>query len=414
MAALKMTRRTFIAGTGTVLAAHLASACVAPDATAPVPAATSGPSGAAPAAPAAPAASEYPIAGQLLTDKPAEAGEREVQQVVYNTPLDYAGAAGKQITAYGESPIWAEMVAKGELPPVDERLPQEPVVVQGEEGIGLYGGYMTVPILGETLLVSSDLSYLNTLDPLTNISPQGDTIPNIVHSWLISEDAQDITLNLRKGLKWSDGELYTADDILFWYEHVVLNKDITPTPSSILVRAGELCTVTKIDDFTVRFSFAAPYGLFVSYLGRWGGQRGIERFCEHYLKQYHPDFIDADAMAAMMKEEGFEQWTDFFSYMADNNNPDKPSIYAWLPKERPPQAVQTYVRNPYYWKIDIGGNQLPYIDELRTPRMADSEAILLKTIAGEMDWPGLPGGMANLPILKEYQEEVGYRFVYGN
>ena len=99
--------------------------------------------------------------------------------------------------------------------------------------------------------------------------------------------------------------------------------------------------------------------------------------------------------------------------MLDANNPDKPSLYAWLPNERPPQAQQTYTRNPYYWKVDIGGNQLPYIDEIRTPRLADAEAILLKTIAGELDWPGLPGGMANLPILNQYKEEVGFRFVYG-
>jgi len=101
--------------------------------------------------------------------------------------------------------------------------------------------------------------------------------------------------------------------------------------------------------------------------------------------------------------------------MNNNNNPAKPSLYAWLPNERPPQSIQTYTRNPYYWKIDIGGNQLPYIDELRSIRMADSEAILLKTIAGEMDWPGgIPGGMANLPMLKEYQAEVGYRFALGD
>ncbi len=421
MPALKLTRRTFIAGTGALLAAQVAAACTAPATTAPAapttaPAAaapaTTAPGGAGAAPPTTAPAAEYPIKGTLLTDKPADAGEREVQQVVYNTPLDYGGG---QITAYGESPIWAEKVAKGELPPVDERLPVEPVVVKPEEGIGLYGGYMTIPILGETLLVSSDLAYLAFLDPLTNISPQGDTIPNIVQSWTISEDGKQIALNLRKGLRWSDGEAYTANDLLFWYEKVVLNKDLTPTPSSILVRSGDVCQVVKVDDFTVQFTFAAPYGLFVSYLGRWGGPRGVCEYCEHYMKQYHPDFVTADAMAAMMKQEKFEQWTDFFSYMNNNNNPAKPSLYAWLPNERPPQPIQTYTRNPYYWKVDIGGNQLPYIDEMRTIRMADSEAILLKTIAGELDWPGgIPGGMANLPMLKEYQQEVGYRFAYGD
>ncbi|NLD74878.1 MAG: hypothetical protein GX649_19435, partial [Chloroflexi bacterium] len=97
------------------------------------------------------------------------------------------------------------------------------------------------------------------------------------------------------------------------------------------------------------------------------------------------------------------------------NNPDKPSLYAWLPNERPPQALQTYTRNPYYWKVDIGGNQLPYIDEIRSVRLADDEAILLKIIAGEMDFPSTISSLtANLPMLAQYKEEVGFRYVYGD
>lgn len=185
MATHKVTRRTFIAGTGALLGAHLLSGCVTPAPTQPPAAPVDGPPG-EPPAPATPADGGFPIAGQLLTAPPAEAGEREVQQVVYNSPLDYSAGGGEQITAFGESPVWANMVANGELPPVEERLPVEPIVVQPEEGIGLYGGYMTTAILGETTLIAAGVNYLNHLDPLTNISPQGDTIPNIIHSWEIS------------------------------------------------------------------------------------------------------------------------------------------------------------------------------------------------------------------------------------
>jgi len=86
-----------------------------------------------------------------------------------------------------------------------------------------------------------------------------------------------------------DGVPYTADDLTFWFDNMILNKDLTPTAPSILTRDGELCTVEKIDDFTAKFSFARPYGLFVSYLGRWGGPRDIDNVCRHYLEQFHPD-----------------------------------------------------------------------------------------------------------------------------
>ncbi len=411
MPANKITRRSFIAGSSAVLAAYVAAACTptaAPEPTA-APAATTAPSGASPEpVTGCPPQPEGPV----LTDLPADAGEREVQQIVYNTPLDYGAATGGQITQFCESPMWTEMVNKGELPPVEERLPVEPVVVQPEETIGKYGSYMTVVVKGD---YETGVNYLRTLDPLTNFSPQGDTIPNVVQSWDISEDGKEITLNLRKGIKWSDGVPYTADDIMFWWDNVVLNKELTPTPSAMYTRNGELGTLVKIDDFTVKFTFSAPYGLWVTYLGRWGGPRGITNYCKHYMEQFHPDFTDEATIQAAMEVEGFEEWSDFFGYMVSNENPDKPQVYAWLPTVRPPQPIQTYVRNPYYWKVDTAGNQLPYIDELRNVRVEDDEALLLKTIAGEMDWPqGIPGGMANLPMLKEYQEEVGYRFAYGD
>jgi len=248
------------------------------------------------------------------------------------------------------------------------------------------------------------------------LSPAGDIIPNVAKGWEISEDRKTITLFLREGLRWSDGAPFTADDVLFWWNDIILNDELTPTKSSVLMRAGQLPEVKRIDDYTISFTFAAPYAIFPTYLGSWGGPRfGPTTSPKHYLSQFHPNYAAQEDIEKMMEEQNFENWTDFFGYMNSGNNPDKPTLSPWIINERPPQPVQTYRCNPYYFKVDTEGNQLPYICQIRTIRLADAEAILLKMLAGELDIGrlGLMGGMANLPLVEENKDKVGYRFTYG-
>lgn len=355
-------------------------------------------------------------AGALLTDAPAGPGERPVQQEVYNSPAEYEAATGNQIAAYSEAPMLSALVEAGDLPPVADRLPAEPVVIKPEETIGKYGGYLTGAIEGQNRASPTMFDYW-TLDPLTTFSPAGtETIPNVAKGWEISDDNRTITIFLREGLKWSDGQPFTADDILFWWEDIILNDELTPSKPTILTRGGELATVRKVDDFTVEFSFAEPYALFVTYLGSWGGPR-VDPVASprHYLAQFHLNHADAAEIESLMQAEGFDSWVDFFTHMRDRHNPDKPTLAAWIPNEWPPQPIQTYRRNPYYWKVDTAGNQLPYLDELRAVRMADTEAQLLKIIAGELDWStlGFAGGVANMPLIMDNREKAGYRLVYG-
>ncbi|MCC6454524.1 MAG: ABC transporter substrate-binding protein [Caldilineaceae bacterium] len=367
-------------------------------------------------APAAEASDAEAASGPLLADLPAGPGERETQQEVYNSPADYEAATGNAISEYHEAPVLTALVEAGELPAVEERLPAEPVVIKPEETIGKYGGFVTGPIEGQNMASPTMFNYWR-IDPLTTFSPDGsEIIPNLAKGWEISEDNQTITIFLREGVKWSDGEPYTADDILFWWNSIILNDELTPSKPTVLTRGGELAEVTKVDDYTVQFTFSAPYALFVTYLGSWGGPREDPMAMpEHYLSQFHPDFVDMAEIESLMEADGFDSWVDFFQHMIDRHNPDKPTLSAWIPNEWPPQPIQTYRRNPYYWKVDTEGNQLPYIDELRATRVADTEAQLLKTIAGELDWSslGFNGGVANMPLILENQEKGDYRLVYG-
>jgi peptide/nickel transport system substrate-binding protein len=352
--------------------------------------------------------------GPVLTDKPADVEEKVANAKVFNSPEDAGG-----IAEYHEAPELTEMVTAGTLPPVAERLPTNPVVVQPEETIGKYGGTLNTTIFGD-YSQSVEVTYWE-YELLITLSPQGEIIPNVAESWEWNDDYTQLTLHIRDGIKWSDGVPYTADDIMFWWDDIMLNTELTPTPHSLLFRDGKLAELEKVDDLSVKFTFAAPYAIFTTYLGSWGFPGlGPTNSAKHYLSQFHPTYTPVDEIETKMKADGFDTWVDFFKNNSDRTydggNPDLPTLSAWIINEVPPQPVQTYRRNPYYFKVDTEGNQLPYIGEIRSTRTTDAEATLLKTIAGELDWVGIGwvGGPANLAILTDNREKGDYRFTSGN
>jgi len=355
---------------------------------------------------------EDTMEGVILTDEPADAGERPVEMRVYNSPADFAAESGEALETFGEAPELAEAVANGELPPVEDRLPVEPIVVKPDEAIGKYGGPMLMDIQGQNT-VHNEVGSWWLMEPLTIHSPQGEIIPNVATGWEWSDDYTTLTLDIREDIKWSDGEPFTAEDILFWWNDVILNDELTPSPHTLLTRGGELAELAMIDDYTIQFSFIEPYALFTTYLGSWGFPRSAPTsHPKHYLTQFHPDYADMADIEALMEDEGFDTWADFFAQMNSVDNPDKPTIGAWIPQEWPPQPIQTHRRNPYYWKVDSAGNQLPYIGEIRSIRTADYEATLLKTIAGDLDFSRM--GSRDLPLLSENKESGDYRFAYAD
>lgn len=380
-----------------------ASATPAPPAPPAAPTAAPAAPAAATKAPAAPPAAV--VAGPILKDKPVEAGERPVQIKV----------GEGTVTKFQEAPELAEKVAKGQLPPVEKRLPANPLVIKPEEAIGKYGGTLRMAVVGQNTLTNEVNNWWLT-ESLTNPSPQDATkfIPNVAESWEWSDGHKVLTMKLRKGIKWSDGQPFTAGDVNFWWQDVVLNKELTPSPSTLLTRGGKLAEFKQIDDFTIQFSFAEPYALFTTYLGSWGFPRGAPTsYPKHYLSQFHTKHGEKAKIEAGMKEGGFQNWPDFFAQKASNNNPERPTIGAWIPTARPPNAVEVHVRNPYYWKVDTAGNQLPYIGEIRSTRTADTEAALLKTIAGELDFSRM-GGTVYLPVLSDNKQKGNYRFAYAD
>jgi peptide/nickel transport system substrate-binding protein len=286
---------------------------------------------------------------------------------------------------YSEAPQLAELVAAGDLPPVDERLPKNPVVVQPVERVGVYGGTWRMGITesSDPKFIRVNAGYENLLrwDPAwTRI------LPNLAQSYEVNEDASEFTFHLREGLRWSDGVPFTADDIVFWYEADLLNDELHESIPSRFVVDGTPVVVEKIDATTVKFRFTAPYGQFLSQLADMGSDE-ITASPMHYLKQFHPDY-NPDGIDALIAEAGADNWVELWKRKVHYyQNPDTPTMNAWvLTKwydENSPFVVME--RNPYYWKVDTDFNQLPYIDRIQFTVYPTGEEITLAAMDGKID-----------------------------
>lgn len=308
------------------------------------------------------------------------------------------------------------LVTAGQLPPLEERLPKNPLVVEPLDSIGQYGGVMRHPLVGSW---ASRFYSMMGAENLVTWTPNWDgVIPNVAESWDVSDDSSEFTFYLREGMKWSDGEPFTADDIMFWYNDVVLNEELTLAKPSWLTIEGEFVQVEKIDDYTVKFIFAAPYGLFLQRLATPDGSPMME-YPEHYMKQFHASY-NTETLDKMVADAGQPSWTELFKSKigprdAGNawTNPDLPVLYAWRITEPAGGNVTRAVteRNPYYWKVDTEGNQLPYIDRIEWEFLGDPQVLLLRTLAGEVEFMNYyANSLQNKAVFFDNMEQGDYHF----
>ena len=324
----------------------------------------------------------------------------------------WSGSATAQ-TSYKESPAVAELVRAGRLPAVDKRLPEQPLVVPVVERAGDYGGIWRRAFLGP----ADANNYIRVVyDSLFRFSPDGASIePKIAAGADPSADFKTWTLRLRKGSRWSDGAPFTADDILFWYKDVLLNKDLTPAlPGWIRNADGSAALVEKVDETTIRFTYAAPATLFLTAIANQdGADRTYAMFLPaHYLKKFHPAHAAKADIDRATQAAGFKTWTELFANRnAPPENPERPTMAAWAATSRVSDPVFTLRRNPYYVGVDPAGNQLPYIDEVRFTYFADVQALNLAAIAGNFDMQERHIQMTNYPVLKEQERTGKYRII---
>jgi len=326
----------------------------------------------------------------------------------YNTLTEYEKATGKKIEKFNEAPMLRVKVAAGELPPVEQRLPKEPVVIMPVERIGQYGGTWRRAWMGP-----KDQNGLNKIfgETVLRADPANPTkvIPNIFKGWEISDGGKVYTFYLRKGMRWSDGAPFTADDVMFVYEDIYSNKELYPVFPKEFIAGGKPGKLEKIDDYTIRISFASVYGNFLNILANGYGYHYAPK---HYLKQFHPRYTPKDELEKKVKEAGFDHWYELFSAKRDyqcNKYPEHPTLNAWMGVSKPTSPEYRMERNPYFWKIDPEGNQLPYIDCITNVLVENPEMINMKAVAGELDFQNRRLRLANYTLFIKNQEKGNYR-----
>ncbi len=286
---------------------------------------------------------------------------------------------------YNEAPMLAEQVRAGELPPVDERLPSNPFTLDPVESVGQYGGEWN----GGTIETNGNFWVRNGgYQQLLRWTPEWDGIvPNVAESYEVNEDATEFIFHLREGVRYSDGAPLTADDILFWYEDVLMNSELTPTVPTWLRRGETPVTVEKIDDYTVKFSFDQSHGLFIKRATQTNADV-FAYFPRHYLEQFHANYNENVAEEA--KAAGFDTWLDYFGAKSTlHQNAELPSLRPWIMQESIGESSSgrvISVRNPYFFKVDSAGNQLPYFDHFAVEIANDPQVLVLKGLNGELDY----------------------------
>jgi peptide/nickel transport system substrate-binding protein len=327
--------------------------------------------------------------------------------------------AGVGAQPYEEAPDLARKVAAGTLPPVDRRLPPAPVVVPVVERIGVYGGTWNEYVSGPAEAYKLHRAAL--YEHLVRWSPAFDKVlPNLARSWAVDEGGRVFTFQLVEGVRWSDGTPFTAADVAFAVNDVLAHKELSPAGVPAWLRSrGAPAKVEVLGAHTVRFTFAEPQGQFLEHIATQAGHV-LTHFPRHYLQQFHKD-LNPQGIDALVRAAGLDSWAKLFQQKRwidqHGDNPDVPVLTPWrLVTPFGGAATQVVLeRNPYYWKVDAEGNQLPYIDRVAFAIIQDVEVSALKMMGGDLDSLLLGDDAAavltNKALFIENKERGKYRLI---
>jgi len=381
--------------TSVAAAGAVATACAGAEPTqAPV---QEAPAEEAPAEPTEAPMEEAPAEEAPAEEAPAEPTEAPMEEM--------AAAAGN------EAPMLAELVAAGELPPLAERLPKNPAVIPVNDGIGNYGGTIRRGFRG----VSDRWGPTKMMDHYYAwFDIDLNLIPHLAESWETNDDASEWTFYLREGTKWSDGVEFTTDDLVWWYENVMLNKDLFPDVYVKWVTGADRVPMEleAVDKYTFKMKFAQANPLMIYELTRGVGMEsfGVGNVVpSNYMKQFHIDFGDAAAIEAAAQEAGFETWVEYYQdkdywYL----NPERPSLAPWRAKNSLNEELFVMERNPYFYGVDSEGNQLPYVDHINHRLFEADEVFNLWITNGEIDFQSRRLAMSNFTLYKEGEDAGDY------
>lgn len=288
----------------------------------------------------------------------------------------------EKITRFSEAPMLAEQVRAGTLPPVEQRLPAKPIVSKAPD-IGAYSDVlahnifegidhpMNMYIVGQQN--RTQFAFFQSL-AIWSLDEEPVLEPDLAESWEFSDDGKVVTFHLRQGVKWSDGVPFTVDDILFTYYDIVLNDDMV-NPQSTRVRrllaTGGDVEMEKIDDYTFKIVMSQPYPRLIEDLFAPGQTAGFHVLPKHEVKAVHPKY---NPQATLADWQGSRM----------PNPKRRPAVLApWITVGILGDKL-VCERNPYYWKVDRKGQQLPYFDRFLFKLSTSGSEVALGLISGEM------------------------------
>lgn len=310
----------------------------------------------------------------------------------------------QSLPSYNQAPFLDDLVAAGKLPPVAERLPKEPVVFKTGamvDGMGEYGGVFRHVIGGRpegfNWLAGQHQGWgginmavqecLVRQGPRWQIKAEEQTgpLPNLAKSWEWNADMTELTMHLIEGAKWSDGDPFDTADIAFWYNDNVQDENIASRITAGAFGGG--ATLEVIDDYTFKFTFpTAQSNTLIEGLAYIQGCPGPS----HVLKDKHPKYNSAAT------------YDDYLNAMPANEVPI-PVMGAWVPVEHRPDEIVIMRRNPYYWKVDEAGNQLPYINEMHF-KLTTWDDRTTQAVAGTGDFSNMENPGNFVEALKQSQD----------
>lgn len=283
---------------------------------------------------------------------------------------------GRSVNAGGnfqEAPMLERLVQAGKLPPVNERLPEKPLIITPVERPGIYGGTIRRALIADVIDQYAITKTLNENLMGYERSPPNRIQLNLAEDHWFENNGKSAIFKIRKGIKWSDGEPFTVDDILFWYEDFALDEEARNLPifPSWWLNDAKPLILEKQDPYTLTISSHRPLGTILHTLSY--DEIALPK---HYFARYHPRY-NANVTYAELRDR-----TTLAKLAYE---PGTPRLSAWVPVSWTRGQRAVFERNPYYWKVDTAGNQLPYADKLEFTVIPNLNVILLKFINGEID-----------------------------
>ncbi|WP_147915372.1 ABC transporter substrate-binding protein [Ruania zhangjianzhongii] len=310
-----------------------------------------------------------------------------------------------------ESPMLTERVDAGDLPSLEERLPAEPMVVEPWDGPGAFGGTLH--------RAQTDVADAGVMQSFAGVGllewdwDAAGAVPSIAAEFEKNETNTQFTFRLREGMKWSDGEPFTSEDLMFTITDYLSNETTIPTAPFWFSDGGNTRPSAEApDELTVVITYTEPFSLFEKYMCHPAVSYQFLK-PKHYLSQFHPDYADPEEVDAATSEAGFDSWDQYFADR-DNwwTNPERPVLGAYLvtSSANAQSGTAALERNPYYWKTDPDGRQLPYVDEIQVQVLAQ-DALDLRAANGDLDFQGHFLGYNTAQVYLQNAESKGFEML---